>query len=223
MAWLPRAGDLIECRFYCWHAGSSQIGINTVKFRIATVGPSTPPGQPLESRDLATAISARVAPKYKALLDSSAEYLGLSMQVWPSRAVIADWTKEGAGAGTVVGNDAPTQASGLISLRTNLAGGSGRGRIYPPFPSVTSNGADALPIAGYVTALDELAGVFLGPEAFVVDPDLIDVSLWGFLAKKVPEPVVKDLTNAFGVRKWATQRRRGSFGRKNEIPSELIP
>lgn len=220
MAWVPQAGDNIEVRAYCWHAGSSQIGINTLRYRIAIVVPGV---APLESRDLCAAISDKLAPKYKALLDSSATYLGISMQIWPSRAVVADWSKEGAGAGLVVGNDCPTQASGLISLRTNVAGPKGRGRIYPPFPSVTSNGADALPVADYVTALNELSDLVVGPENVLAGPDLISVTYYGFIAPNVPEPVKKDVTRAFGVRKWATQRRRGSFGRRNEIPSELTP
>jgi len=228
MAWRPEAGKHIEVRFYCWHAASSQIGINTVRFEIRV---ATDPGLILESRDLCGEISNEAAPLYKALLDSSAKYAGCSMQDFPGRQTIADWSKNGAGNGTVVGTDVPTQASGLLSLRTNLAKRSGRGRLYIPFPSIASCDADSLPNTAYVEALDDLGSWIQGPLALSVGPDNIPVVLYGEIVnvpkkRKIDDPptppqVFKVIEKTFGVKKWATQRRRGSYGRKNDLPAEL--
>lgn len=217
MSFQVNVGDRIEVRFYCYHDAAKQEGVNTVRFTIA----SATPGGPMDSDDLAVAIANQYAANFKALLDSSARYAGLSLQDFPSRTFVPSFTTTGAGAGTVVGNDCPTQASGLVTLRTNYAGPSGRGRIYIPFPSVTSNDTAGVPTAAYKILLDQLAEELEGPVPLVVGVGLVDVLVYPIICNAAGSGVEKRVTNASGVLKWATQRRRGSYGRLNLLPAEL--
>lgn len=217
MAFPIAVGEKLELRIYCWNNGAKQLGINTVRLRVA----SATPGGPIDSQELSEELSGMLAPLYKDLLDSSCEYLGISIQDFPYRLWYPEYSNNAQGAGLVVGNDAPSQASGLISFRTLYGKPSGRGRIYIPFPSVTSNGADGLPITDYVEDLQVLANFFAAniPVALTTQ----SVVLVGIIANSVGSGPTKDITNAIGVKKWATQRRRGSYGRQNVVPTELQP
>lgn len=210
-------GDKMEVRFYCFHDASQQLGVNTVRFAIA----SATPGGPINSDDMADALDTQYAANFKACLDSSARYAGLSVQDFPLRQMVPSFNNDGAGAGTVAGNDAPTQASGLITLRTKYAGPSGRGRIYVPFPSVTSNDTTGVPTAAYKVLLDSLAGELVGPVSLVVGAGLVDVLVYPIICNAGGTGIEKRVLTASGVLKWATQRRRGSYGRKNSLPAEL--
>jgi len=216
--WLPTAGDRVELRIYCYATAQQQIGINTVRMKIDTIGPTV---DPIRSDDLNAALSAFFAPSYKALLDSSCVYLGTSMQLFPQRTFVADWSKEGAGAGSVVGNDAPAQVSGLITLRTNYAKRSGRGRLYIPFPSVTSNDTTGIPTNAYMVLLNQLAELFDSPIPLLVGPDTVAVTLHCEIDNANGTGIEKAVVLSEGVQKWATQRRRGSYGQKNQIPPLL--
>lgn len=214
-SWDVTADMKLEVRHYCWCAGSSQLGINTVRIRFG----SFIPGGPVDAVDFADAYATAIAPYYKAVLDSSCTFAGVSIQDFPTRLNIAVFSKDGAGAGLVAGNDAPSQASGLISFRTMLAGRKGRGRIYVPFPSVTSNGADGLPITAYTDALGELADTFIGPEPLTVGTT--SIAYFGVIVDDKGVGAYKDIAQVIAQKKWATQRRRGSYGRKNELPLAL--
>lgn len=216
--WNPVAGNKIELRLYCWHAGAAQLAINTLRMIIDVVGPGP---SSLRSDDLCDALSTYFSTAYKAVLDSSCTYAGASLQLFPQRSFVSDWSKEGAGAGTVVGNDCPTQASGLITLRTNYAKRTGRGRVYIPFPSVTSNDTNGLPTAGYMTNLQTLANLMEGPVPVLVGPDLLAVTLSPVICNAQDTGILKPITDSIAVQKWATQRRRGSYGRVNSLPPLL--
>lgn len=211
------AGDRIEVRFYCWCEGAKQLGINTVRFLIATATP----GGPIDSQDFSEALSDNVAVLYKAVLDTSCKYLGLSVQDFPARTWYPDFSNSSQGFGSVAGNDAPSQVSGLISFKTQYGKPSGRGRIYVPFPSVTSNGADGLPTTAYLDELQVLASLFESTITVTMSSQIVTMN--AIVTNSTGTGPTKFINKATAVQKWATQRRRGSYGRLNTIPTELQP
>lgn len=217
MAFPIAVGEKLEMRIYCWNNGAKQLGINTVRLRVA----SATPGGPIDSQELSESLSTSIAPMYKDLLDSSCEYLGLSLQDFPYRLWYPEYSNASQGPGLIVGNDAPSQASGLVSFRTLYGKPSGRGRIYIPFPSVTSNGADGLPIDDYVEDLQVLGSYFSANITATTSTQAI--VLVAIIANSTGSGPTKDIINGIGVKKWATQRRRGSYGRQNVVPTELQP
>lgn len=206
------SGQLCELRVYCWNATASQLAINVLKYRIGGAA------FPLSSDAVAIAISTLIADKYIAVMDAAARYSGVSVQDWPARLNVASWSNAGAGNGAVVGLDIPTQVCGLISYYSNTAGAKGRGRSYLGFTSSTSNTTAGLPSAGYLTDAQAL-GDFMKFIAFSVvgDEYFAELVICDAIGASAPKPVLR----AYAQPRWATQRRRGSFGRLNTLPPQL--
>jgi hypothetical protein len=83
-----------------------------------------------------------------------------------------------------------------------------------PFPNAAENDADLTPIAGYVARLNSLAAVLISFQttAGVNNCTLVPI-LWNRTLSEAT-----DITNGVGKKLWATQRRRGDFGRINTFP-----
>lgn len=109
----------------------------------------------------------------------------------------------------------PTQTAGLISLYSNDLGRSGQGRIYVPFPTVEDQAADGTPIASYVTRLGALNTQLVTPIAVLDGAITATFSPVLYVPGGAPPKII-----AYGIPRdaWATQRRRGSFGRVNGPP-----
>lgn len=161
-------------------------------------------------------ISNTFATHYKNVMGVDARYEGLGgRKIDPLPISVEEYTSQGAGAGTVVGDLMPRQVSALIRLMTNVAGRRGRGRMYVPFPSETSNGIAGTPTAAFNTLIENFADALevdlvLAPAA---GPITLRPCIWSRTARTKVEVV-----SAAGAQKWATQRRRGSFGRANSNP-----
>jgi len=115
-----------------------------------------------------------------------------------------------AGAGLL-----PGQTSGLISLYTSTLGKIGQGRVYVPFPCPDDNAADGTPTAGYVTRLADLS-VFLS-EDFTLTVGAQTATFKPCLYRGGTD-APRFIINATNNDAWATQRRRGSYGRLNKAP-----
>jgi hypothetical protein len=123
----------------------------------------------------------------------------------------------GIATGTDVGSDGPTpgpkQASGIIHIATDRAGPSGRGRMYVPFPSAEAPDIDGTPTIGYVNNLDTLAGAIFaggpwdGPAGNGVDASQ---GVW-----HIEDDTFTLSFTGKGRKLFATQKRRGDFGRVN--------
>jgi len=122
---------------------------------------------------------------------------------------------EAAEAGTAGGDPLPTQVSGIITIQTAFAGRKYRGRMYVPFPSEGMNDVTGKPSAAYLVLLANLANVMLADPVTLTDGgNSIDL-----------EPILwHRATNTFDVvtsarmnQKWATQKRRGIYGRPNPV------
>lgn len=127
---------------------------------------------------------------------------------------------QGAGLGTGPAGVLPKQCAGLISFKSSIGGPQGRGRVYMPFPSGT-----------WITAGGNTSGVYDAALTTVAN-SLLDGwtinnvgSGGGILTVK---PCTKFTLGASGIplaydsgvpaNGFATQKRRGFFGKPNSIP-----
>lgn len=194
---------MIACRF------GEQLGLNVRHYRsVAVVGAGVPPSA------VATAIFASLGPLYVNILTASASFESVSVaKILPLPRGMSQQTTDTPLVGLQVGDPLPKQVAGLISLRTLFSGRRFRGRMYIPFPpEILNELPDARPSASYLTVLGTIASFVIAPLPISVGAD-----------SETFLPVVlhrDDLTDTFifdaMVRPvWATQRRRGDFGRTN--------
>jgi hypothetical protein len=165
--------------------------------------------------EIASAISTGAAPQIKALMSDEAVYLGaMAQRIFPLPIGAEVGVTDGAGAGTVTGGALPTQVSGLISLRTALAGPSQRARMYVPFPGEDVNTTEGIPDSTYVATLSLLGALFIGEDTVVGATGSTDL---GGVVWHRATSTYDALVARFARSRWATQRRRGGFGAANPI------
>lgn len=202
-------GDIIRVRAASYTA--NQQGINVVHFRVSSVN-----GSSQTDLQVATALDTAMEGRYKAALSAQARYRGISVQkIRPLPVTFPQIVTANDGVGLVAGDLMSTQTSGIISSQTNLAGPGFRGRAYIPFPGEASNDVDGTPTAAYVSLIDDLGEMLYeahpvgaGPNDIVITPVLFHRATATFT----------DITGFVARDKWATQRRRGSYGKTNPTP-----
>lgn len=153
---------------------------------------------------------------YKALLCNVAAYRGVGVRrITPANLSIEYFTIANQGAGTAGANPLPKQTCGLLRKSTDRPKEKGRGRVYIAFPSLSDNSTLGNPIAGYITRLNTLGtalaqNVTVGtaPNTATLKPVLWDRALLQ----------ATDITAMPGQAYWATQRRRGDYGKANVVP-----
>jgi hypothetical protein len=155
---------------------------------------------------------------YKDVMCNTAGWYGVQLRVSrPTNNSGWAYSKANVGAGTAGATPMSTQTTGLIHLSTDWFGKTGAGRIYLPFPSVSDTSADGTPTAGYATRAQAIQDLF---ESGTTVIGLDGVSTV-FLKAVVFNPVTNNplaITTTRLADAWATQKRRGSFGRLNHLP-----
>lgn len=212
MAFSFLAGDLLQCKFVC--LADDQIALNVRHFVVNSVT-----GTPTTDQTFADQLSTAFQPIYENLLSVNAEYYGvqLARRVGAIFFPMAD-SRAAAGPGAIGGDLLPRQTCGLVKLTTGLPGRAERGRMYGPFPSEGSNEPDSTPNAAYIATIQQLGDSVAGPFNIVGPvPELWAVNLTGAIYHRAPNNFTL-LTGASARNGWATQRRRGSFGRSNLPP-----
>lgn len=124
-------------------------------------------------------------------------------------------SKAGATIGVDVSPLLPTQTCGLISLYSDILGKTGQGRVYVPFPAVSTQDTNGTPKPLYLTVLTALATNLVGTRG------VTDGAVTGTFTPVLYVPggaPPKPLLHYIVRDAWATQRRRGSFGRLNSTP-----
>jgi hypothetical protein len=125
------------------------------------------------------------------------------------------YTKVNQGIGSDLADLLPTQSCGLISLYTDTLGKTGQGRVYVPFPSIDSIDLNGTPDNLYLVDLDVLAQSLIAPH--IVPGGGVTATFTPVLyipGGEPPKPIIRYIVrDAF-----ATQRRRGAFGRLNASP-----
>lgn len=158
---------------------------------------------------------------FKALITSTANFLNTIIQridplpvLMPVSSIINNGPCTGAAA------MAPTQTCGLLSKVTPYAGQAFRGRCYLPFPPANRVDTTGLPTAAYLTLCTTFANdinqVILVTGAFGTSS--WSPVIWhpkGYHTPPVGVRTTDPITNIFNNAKFATLRRRGSYGRQN--------
>jgi len=205
---LVSTGDILEVRFVCQH--TEQVSYNVRHFRVAQVS-----GQSVSLAEIVNDLATQYEPDYKNLICAEAQYLGMDIRrVWPTKTVLYNSTV-GAGPGTIAGEILPTQVAGLITLRSETPGPGGRGRMYIPFPSEADNDENGRPEGNYLQRLAFFAALMV-EQQFPAGPDgsaTLDPVVWSRTTQ-----THKMIVDSVRRTKWATQRRRGGFGKPNTPP-----
>lgn len=206
-------GDIYRCILYSMSTNepNSQVGMNILHY-ICTSITGAGATQAKARDDMDGTLSAVLKP----CLNANALYFGLSWQlIFPAPRLQTITTVANQGAGTGGSNTLPTQVAGLISKLTGMSGPGYHGRSYIPFPGTGDDDDPAVPSDAYFTALTALAAQMAAPIT-VGSTGAQAVMTPGLYAAGSNRFVV--LTSAYGSNAWATQRRRGAFGRINSNP-----
>lgn len=198
-------GDIYRVTAWCYF--QEQAGLNVLHYQV-----TGEQGGTLTPALVATQFGSQNGPLYRQVLASTASYIGCTSQrIVPKPPSLLATSTTSAGAGLVAGDVLPKQTAGIISFYTLNAGRRYRGRAYVPFPGEADNVADSTPSPTYVTMIGQLglslkgmnvtSGGLTATLALVIYHRdlLIGTLVQGHVTKKL----------------WATQRRRGDFGRTN--------
>lgn len=209
-------GSIYKHRTFCY--SGNQVAINTRYFLVFSLTGSFQPEQ-----SVLNLLDADAAPLYKVALATPASYIGSDIQnitgARPYPIQVGTNANQGNGTGGAV--QIPGQVSGIYTLTTLYTGRAYRGRSYIPFPATASTSAGVPPTMsalyqGYMTdiatAFSGLSNVSVGGSTYILQ--------WG-LYHREPETLAGTFTASVNFRvgnAWATQKRRGDFGRPNPSP-----
>lgn len=216
MATLITNGMVVRARTVCYDNESQQVSLNIVVYQvIGVVGP-------IFDTDIASALAAAHAPPYKAWMSSQSVYSGVGVQVYLPNLFPEVISNGGTGVGVAGSTQLPTQVSGLIRFSSAdvFTGTTGnkyipRGRIYPGFPATLWGSAQGQMTAPGLAALNAIRLTYPLSRTVVVGVNSCQLSLH---LRITPMPFITPVASSVAFQKWATQRRRGDFGRTNPNP-----
>jgi len=208
MANTVAVGDLVELSVIC--RGADQNAFNVFHFEVdEIVGAAT------NDEQIAGVFSDKIHARYKAVLATVSEFVGVRAQIIRPIRRPAVGTIENAGLGTAGVELLPGQIAGEVSVYTALTGRSRRGRKYFPFPAEDDNEADNLPSVNYRDRLELLAvdcySVITVSGGVGITTTLIPV-IW---SKKLM--TTTPVTQVRVRRAWGTMRKRSSLGGSDPV------
>ena len=204
-------GGIVRAITYCTVPG--QVSTNTRKYQLVSLSSGTT----FPSGDFVLAYDADMVNLYPPLLSTGAQYYGVQAYLMnpiglPPR---PDHVNINATAGTFGAGLLPTQSSGLISLYSSTLGKIGQGRIYVPFGSPTALDANGTPTAAYGLGLTDL-GAYSAANRVIIAGGITATFRPCLYQGGVDTPRFIETFKIHDA--FATQRRRGSFGRANSLP-----
>jgi len=203
------SGDILEVRVWCQE--SEQASVNTFHYAILTVGSPA-----LTDTDFNDQFDALIVTLYPALIQNNGFYRGTSVQILNRNPRPATDQNPLSIAGTGGGTGLPRQACGLTTWRTDFAGPRYRGRTYWPFPSTTEDATIGVPSAAYLTAMGNISDALLNFATTTVSGRTATFGL-AILHRGTPLQVAF-VTSRQVQQKFATQKKRGSYGKANNVP-----
>jgi hypothetical protein len=210
--------DLVKVS--AWVTNSEQAAVIRWWFKIQSVGSPA-------ATDLGMAINidaGLISNSFLVTMPSQCQYNGVQAQIYrglpPTQEIfIAAGYTGSAGPGTGGTVAQPRQVAGITRWGTPFAGRQFRGRTYWPFPATTSDTGDGIPTPLYVSQITAISNFLLAyANVTGAGTATCDLVLVHRMPKSgiIPNPTV--MSAATVENKWATQRRRGSFGRPNVSP-----
>lgn len=215
-------GDLVKMRVWCSVVAEAQAAVNTLWYTVAAVGVD-----PATDEDAAISLDLLTGVTYPPLLSTGAEYRGVQAQIYqtvePFHAKFVEaFTNTSAGPGTGGAALMPLQVSGLISYQTARPGRANRGRTYVPFVSPVNATAAGFPTPGYIVASTALAADLSAGLLVTAGPRTATLVRGLFHGKDKagvrPVPAFDVILGSIVATRFATQRKRGGFGRHNDSP-----
>lgn len=165
----------------------------------------------------ASSFNNLIATNLKALLTNQASFRGTGAQkIWPLPLSLPSLSSANQDDGSAGPDPLPQQVCGFFNMKTAYGGRSQISRVYVPYPDEADNDANTFrPTTGYMTRLGAAAANFITPFTAGAGADTSNLA-----------PVVYHrgthgsdfILTATAKQLWATQRRRGSFGRTNASP-----
>jgi len=167
--------------------------------------------------DFVTNLDAALAADYKAVMTNEATYRGVSVQrIVPGPKTVPVFTLANTGTGSMVSDPLPKQCAGVISWKTSFSGHKYRGRTYIPFPSEAHSSAGGVPIGAYVTLLGNIRDRLVGSRNVsdgLGNSSILDPCIFHRLTNNMTL-----IMSGAAKSSWATQRRRGDYGKANLPP-----
>lgn len=202
-------GDILEHRVWC--SDGVQAAVNVRHYEVSSVV-----GGAVTDQDVATYMDGQLSPLYGALINNHATYNGVQLtKIFPNPPAVPVSSTVGSGVGVGGADALPLQVAGLLSLKTGFSGRAYRGRLYIPFPSQSGCNTQGGQGIGYQTAAVNLALAYTAAPTITVGASSLKISpvIWH------RSTATRTLVTSVGASpRWATQRRRGDYGRPNSSP-----
>jgi len=213
----PTPGDILEVRTVCTNA--DQLSLNVFHYRVTfTTGPA--PGVTIS--EMAAALSNIFSPGYQSIMPASAAYRGTGVKNLMPPPTQEATSTSGAGPGVASGFEIPQQVSYLVNFKTESSGRGFRGRVYPGFVANSFVNASGNMNAAGFTAIQLMAATIVGN--FTVTSGANQTTIQLIILRRqanklpLPFPTYADVITITARNAFATQRRRGDFGRTNTTP-----
>ena len=212
---LPGLGEFLQVRTVCKNA--DQISINVFHYRVLT---STSIPARLEAYP--GAFDVVFSPMYALIMAPSAVYRGCGVKNITPVPTTEFISTAHATIGTLGGTEIPQQVSYVVNFKTPFSGRGYRGRCYPGFPPTSAvDSVGGMSPAGITSIQLWAAGM---PITLTVNDagntSTVQLVIMHRQRNKLPLPFgdFSFVQSATARKLWGTQRRRGDFGRPNEVP-----
>jgi hypothetical protein len=207
-------GEVWDVTIGCYTA--NQIAFNGVKY---VVGNST--GSGATDTQLAQAVDNATRALYQTILTSAAAYWGVKViRRTPAPSAAAAYSTLTASIGSAGSKPLPTQTAGLLKLHSTTFGRKGRGRIFLPFPD-EADITGTVPTSGYITQLEAIGAALLGLETVGTLPNTAAILL--AVGNRSATGTYAVVSSTAPGSQFATQRRRGGYGKINVVPPWATP
>lgn len=211
-------GQILRERVICYDQGSTQVGINVIHLEVTNVT-----GNPTDA-DVASARAQAHATAYKTWMCNRSSYRGVGIKILGPGAQFPEVLNgDFAGVGLSGTQQLPLQVSGLIRIRTSQynTGETGKkyslqGRFYPPFPSRQWSDDEGQMTDAGRAALAGIASTFPLSTTIIGTGGTVDVKV--IVVPANPALLKGNASQIIALYGFATQRRRGDFGKTNTNP-----
>lgn len=202
--------NIVKCTIVCEYGG--QASLNSFYYLVTSVGAVAATDQ--DAADVFAGVVDSLVPP---LLYSSANYNGVMAQIiYPLPIIFSKFNTGGAAMGSGGSTAVGGQVCGINSWQLLVAKRGNFGRTYWPFPPCPLTTTPLKPSTSYTTNLGTICAAILGIGNFSAGGRVAGVEQ---IILHRANPVLSQPVLNFTVHdRWATQKRRGSYGRANVSP-----
>jgi len=201
--------NLVQIRV--WSTLAEQAAVSTFHFKVGV------PTGIVDLGDAALSFDSLFNAKFKNSMSSQATYNGVQAYLLNTlplpRPQVATGNAGPCAAGPVAQS---RQTAGITTWLTAFAGPGNRGRTYWPFPPSSGDETIGEPNDAYLAVINDLCGDLQG--TYLVTGAGGSAPMFHVLRVKRSPTAPIAIDDFETHRKWATQKRRGSYGRSNVSP-----